>query len=70
MRAWVKHNNMEKFSSLLSYTTDKFSQTGALCYDKEKADYETLMMMPTTTLQELYNLRRYITHLIDDSEYD
>ena len=28
------------------------------------------MMMPTTPLKELYNLRRYIQHLILESEYD
>ena len=27
-------------------------------------------MMSTTTLQELYNLRRYITHVMNESEYD
>ena len=28
------------------------------------------MMMPTTALKELYNLRRYIQHLILESEYE
>ena len=26
-------------------------------------------MLPTTTLQEFYNLRWYIQHLIDENEY-
>ena len=70
MRAWVKHNNMEDFNSLLSYTADKFTPTGSLCQYKEKADSETLMVMPTTPLMELHNLRRYIQHLMYESEYD
>ena len=45
---------MEDFNSLLSYTIDKFTPTGSLCYYKEKADSETPIMMPTTLLQELY----------------
>ena len=61
---------MEDFNSLLSYTVDKFTPTGSLCYYKEKADSETPIMMPTTLLQELYNLRRYITHRMYESGYD
>ena len=53
MRAWVKHSNMEEFSSLLSYTADKLTPTGSLCHCKDKADSKTLMMMPTTPLQQL-----------------
>ena len=37
---------------------------------KEKADSEVDIMMPTTPLEELYNLWRYIQHLILESEYD
>ena len=70
MRAWVKHNNMEYFNSLLSYNADKFTPTGSPCDYKEKANSETLVMMPTTPLQELYNLKRYIQHLMYESEYD
>ena len=61
MRAWVKDNNMTDFTSMLTYTADKFTPTGFLCYYKEKVDAETPTMMPTNLLQELYNLRRYIT---------
>ena len=35
-----------------------------LCYINENGE-----MLPTTTLQEFYNLRWYIQHLIDDNEY-
>ena len=52
-----------------------FTPTGTLCleYYKEKVESEE----PTTPLKELYNLYRYIQHLIlkseceyDDDEFD
>ena len=70
MRAWVKDNNMTDFTSMLTYTADKFTPAGFLCYYKEKVDAETPTMMPTNLLQELYNLRRYITHVMNESDYD
>ena len=70
VRAWVKDNDMTDFTSMLTYTADKFTPTGSLCYYKEKVDSETPTMMPTTLLQELYNLRRYITHVMNESDYD
>ena len=70
MRAWVKDNNMTDFISMLTYTADKFTPTGFLCYYKEKVDAETPTMMPTNLLQELYNVRRYITHVMNESDYD
>ena len=36
MRAWVKDNNMTDFTSMLTYTADKFTPTGFLRYYKEK----------------------------------
>ena len=70
MRAWVKDNDMTDSSSMLTYTGDKFTQTGSLCYYKEKVDAETPTMMPTKLLQELYNFRRYKTHFMNESDYD
>ena len=64
MRAWVKDNDMTDFTSMLTYTADKFTPTGFLCYYKEKDDAETPTMMQTKLLQEHYNLRRYITHVM------
>ena len=69
MRAWVKDNDMTDFPSMLTYTADKFTPIGSLCYYKEKVDSETPTMMPTKLLQELYNLRRYITHVMNESGY-
>ena len=70
MRASVKDNNMTDFTSMLTYTADKFNPTGFLCYYKEKVDAETPTMMPTNLLQEVYNLRRYITNVMNESDCD
>ena len=59
--AWVKHNKLEDFNSLLALNVDDFTPCGILCYFKDKADSEAVMMMPTTPLKELYNLRSFIT---------
>ena len=61
---------MTDFTSMLTYTADKFTPTGFLCYYKEKVDAETPTMMPANLLQKLYNLRRYITHVMNESDYD
>ena len=55
---------MEDFNSLLKYTDDDFTPTGNLCYTNDNGQ-----MLPTRTLQEFYNLRWYIQHLIDENEY-
>ena len=62
--------DMTDFTSMLTYTADKFTPTVLLCYYKEKVDAETPTMMPTKLLQELDNLRRYITHVMNESDYD
>ena len=56
MRAWVKDKDMTDFTSMLTYTADKFTPTGFLCYYKEKVDAETPTMMPTKLPQDLDNL--------------
>ena len=70
MGSWVKNNDMEDFRTMLAYTADKFTPTGTLCHYKDKAGPEKLVMMPTRPLQEFYNLRRYITHVMNESDYD
>ena len=68
--AWVKHNKLEDFNSLLNFNVDDFTPSGMLCYYKENSDSEVVTILPTTPLQELFNLQWYIQHLIDESEYD
>ena len=60
----VVFNKLEDINSLLKYTDDDFTPIGNLCYINENGE-----MLPTTTLQEFYNLRWYIQHLIDENEY-
>ena len=64
MRAWLKHNKLEDFNSLLTYDLNDFTPSGILCYFKEKTDSEVALMMCYTPLKELYNLWGCMQHLI------
>ena len=64
IREWVIFNKLEDFNSLLKYTDDDCTPTGKLCYTNENG--EKLHHIP---LQELYNLRWYIQHIIDENQY-
>ena len=77
MRSWVKLNNLEDMSDLLIYDLNDFTPGGTLCCYKETAEAEEAKLMLNTPLKELYNLYRYIQHLIleskfnyDDDEFD
>ena len=70
MRSWVKHNNLEDMSDLLIYDLNDFTPGGILCCYKETAEAEETKLMPNTPLKELYNLYRYIQHLILESEFN
>ena len=70
MRSWVIHNNLEDMSDLLIYDLNDFSPGCTLCHYKETAEAEETKPMPNTPLKELYNLYRYIQHLILESEFD
>ena len=67
MRSWVKHNNLEDMSDLLIYNLNDFTPGGTLCHYKET---EETKLMLNTPLKELYNLYRYIQHLILESKFD
>ena len=60
---WVKFNKLENFNSLLNYTIDDFTPSCDLCYLKENGE-----SLHQTPLQELFNLRWYIQHLIDEND--
>ena len=51
--AWVKHNKMEDFSSLLTYDLNDFTPSIILCSYKEKADSEVAIMMPKYTPERI-----------------
>ena len=63
IRKWVKFNKLENSNSFLNYTIDDFTPSGNLCYIHENGE-----ILHQTQLQELFNLRWYIQHLIDESD--
>ena len=63
IREWVIFNKLENFNSILNYTVDDFTPSGQLCYFKENG--EILHQAP---LEELFNLRWYIQHLINETD--
>ena len=54
-------NKLENFNSLLNYTIDDFTPAGTLCYINENGE-----VLHQTPLKELFNLRWYIQHLMDE----
>ena len=54
-KEWVVFNKLEGFNSLLECTDNDFTPISNLCYINENGE-----MLPTTTLQEFYNLRWYV----------
>ena len=64
LKEWVIVNKLEDFNSLLKYTEDDFTPTGNLCFSNENGE-----KLHQTPMLELYNLRSFIQHLIDDNEY-
>ena len=70
MRSWVKHRNLEDISDLLIYDLNDFTLGGTLCHYKETAEATETKLMPNTPLKELYNLYRYIQHLILESKFE
>ena len=70
MRSFVKHNKLEDISDLLIYDLNDFTPTGTLWHYKQSAEAEESKSMPYTPLKELYNLYRYIQHLILRSEFN
>ena len=70
MRAWVKHNKLEGMADLLIYDLNDFTLTGILCHYIERAEAEETIIMPNSPLKEIYNLYRYIQHLIVESQFN
>ena len=70
MRSWVKDNNLQDMNELLIHDLNDFTPTGSLSQYKVSAEAEETKPMPITPLKELYNLYRYIQHLILESEFE
>ena len=69
MKAWVKHNKLEDMTSLSIHYLNDLTPSGTLLLQRESrirsSHYDAYY-----TLKELYNLYRYIQHLILESKYD
>ena len=70
MRSWVKDNNLEDMNDLILHDLNDFTPTGSLSQYKVSAEADETKPMPITPLKELYNLYRYIQHLILESEFE
>ena len=70
MRSWVKDNNLQDMNDLLSHDLNDFTPSGSLSQYKVSAEVEETKPMPNRPLKELYNLYRYIQHLILESEFE
>ena len=70
MRSWVKHNGLQDMNELLIHDLNDFTPRGSLSQYKVSAEAEETKPMPLTPLKELYNLYRYIQHLILESEFE
>ena len=70
MRSCIKHNNLEDMPDLLIYDLNDFTPGGTLSHYKETAEADETEPISNTPLKELYNLYRYIQHLILESEFD
>ena len=64
-KEWVVFDKLQNFNSLMNYIDQDFTPRGNLCYINERGEE-----LPTTTLQECYNLRWFIRHLIDQNGYE
>ena len=65
VKEWVVFNKLENFSSLLNYNIDELTPSGNLCCINEHGE-----ILHQTPLKDLFNLRWYIQHLIDQNESD
>ena len=63
LKQWIIFNKLENFNSILNCTIDDFTPSGNLCYINEHGE-----ILHQTPMYELFNLRWYIQHLLDESE--
>ena len=62
-KQWIIFNKLENFNSILNYPIDDFTPSGNLCYMNEHGD-----ILPYTPMIQIFNLRWYIQHLMDENE--
>ena len=64
-KQWIILNKLENFSSILNCTIDDYTPSGNLSYLNQHG--EILHQRP---MKEVFNLRWYIQHLMDESEHE
>ena len=63
LKQWIIFNKLENFNSILNYTIDDFSPSGHLSYMNQHGE-----ILHNTPLREVFNLRCYIQHLMDETK--
>ena len=63
LKQWIIFNKLDNFNSILNYTIDDFAPSGDLSYMNEHDE-----ILHLTPLKEVFNLRWYMQHLIDQNE--
>ena len=63
LKPWIIFNKLESFNSILNYPIYDFTPSGNLSYMNQHGD-----ILHHTSLREVFNLRRNIQHLMDQSE--
>ena len=65
LKQWIIFNKLEIFSSILNYIIDDFTPAGNLCLINQLG-----YILHQTALKEVFYLRWYIQHLMDESEHE
>ena len=63
LKQWIEFNMLKNFNSILNYPIDGFTPSGNLSYMNQHGD-----ILHHTPLREVFNLRCYIQHLMDQNE--
>ena len=63
LKQWIIFNKLENFNSILNYTIDDFTPSGHLSYMNQHGE-----ILHNTPLREVFNLRCYIQHLMDETK--
>ena len=63
LKQWIIFNKLKNFNSILNYTIDDSAPSGNLSYMNQHGD-----ILHHTPLREVFNLRCYIQHLMDQGE--
>ena len=63
LKQWIIFNRLENFNSILNFPIDDFAPSGNLNYMNQHRE-----ILHHTTLREVFNLRCYMQHLMDETE--